>query len=85
MSLVRNRALIAGVTKAKDPICMRKNMGTRNLEEHGRFTGFDRPVWNNKNSMANIFSCEELTQQYRIMYDSSEGDHFNIMEHPKEQ
>jgi len=30
---VRNRALIAGVTKAKDPICMRTNVGTRNLEE----------------------------------------------------
>ena len=55
-SLVRNRALIAGVTKAKDPICMRTNVGTRNLEEDGRFTGFHRPIWYDKNSMANIFS-----------------------------
>ena len=77
-SLVRNRALITGVTKAKDAICMRTNVGTRNLEEHGRFTGFDRPVWYDKNSMANIFSFAELAQQYRITYDSSEGDHFNI-------
>ena len=77
-SLVKNRALITGVTKAKDGICMRTNVGTRNLEEHGRFMGFDRPLWYNKNSIANIFSFAELAQQYRITYDSSKGDHFNI-------
>ena len=77
-SSVRNRALITGVTKTKDSICMRTNVGTRNLGEHGKFTGFDRPVWYDKDSMANIFSFAELAEQYRITYDSSEGDHFNI-------
>ena len=51
-SLVRHTALTTGVAKANHPICMRTNMGTRNLKEYRILPIFSKPFWYDKNSMA---------------------------------
>ena len=53
-------------------------MGRRKITHTGVLPGFSGRIWYDKDSMANIFSFAEVSNQHRITYDSSEGDVFNV-------
>ena len=61
---IKNKSLLAGVYVAKNPIQMCTNMGERLLEQRGILLGMDNNPWLDENSMANILSFGELSNQY---------------------
>ena len=73
---MKNENLLAGVHTVDRPIKMCTNTGARHATECGEMLGVKVDPWLDVNSVANIVSFAELSQQCRITHDSNHCDSF---------
>ena len=76
--MFKNKDLLQDIREETLPIEMMTNVGRRKITHTGVLPGFNGRIWYDKDSMANIFSFAEVSNQHRITYDSSKGDVFNV-------
>ena len=75
-SSIRNKSLLAGVYDMDNHIQMCTNTGERTITKRGVLLGMKNDPWLDEELMVNILSFCELTEQYRITYDSNKADCF---------
>ena len=64
-----NKELVGTIWKAKHPLVMTTNAGTRLLESQAEVIGFGK-AWFDEEQMANIVCFAVLVNYYRVVYDS---------------
>jgi hypothetical protein len=72
-----NPRMISSIKTAPRPLTMVTNAGTKKLSQKGVINGFGE-AWYDPSQVANIFGFAKLEDQYRITYDSSTENAFNV-------
>ena len=70
--------LLGNIHEVNNPINMRTNVGCRVINKMGQISGLHKDMWCVPEGVVNIFGFADLAEQYRITYDSSKGDKFNV-------
>ena len=75
---MKNKDLVVNVEQAEYPIQMRTNTGSREIERQGEVLGLDAKAWIDEDSVANIFSFSDLSDQFHVTFDNKKEDAFNV-------
>ena len=77
MSIFHDRELVDDIRKAKQPIKIATNAGSRAVFNEANVEGFGT-VWYDENAIANIFALRDIKNKHRVTYDSAKEDAFII-------
>ena len=77
MSIFHDRELVSGIRKARQPIKIATNTGSRAVYNEADVEGFGT-VWYDDNAIANIFALKDIKKRHRVTYDSDKEDAFII-------
>ena len=77
MSIYHDCELVSGIRKAKRPIKIATNAGSRAVYNEADVKGFGT-VWYDDNAIANIFALRDIKKRHRVTYDSDKEDAFII-------
>ena len=72
-----NQQLLTGIYKADSTMRIRCNAGVKETNMRGYVTGYGW-VWYYPEGIANILSLSRVKEQYRVTYDSSAGNCFQV-------
>ena len=77
MSIFHDNELVDNIRKAKQPIKIATNAGSRAVFSEANVEGFGT-VWYDENAIANIFALRDIKKRHRVTYDSANEDAFII-------
>ena len=77
MSIFHDNELVDNIRKAKQPIKIATNAGSRAVFSEANVKGFGT-VWYDENAIANIFALRDIKKRHRVTYDSANEDAFII-------
>lgn len=72
-----NQQLLTGIYKTDSTMRIRCNAGVKETNMRGYVTGYGW-VWYYPEGIANILSLSRVKEQYRVTYDSSAGNCFQV-------
>ena len=72
MDLFCNADLVDKVTKSTSEMRLRSNGGSMLVNHQATMSGYKHKVWFSKKAITNIIALSNLTQQYRVTYDSND-------------
>ena len=78
MNLFVNEEMLHNIGKSKDTMTVTSSGGQLRTNWQGSLHGFDPRVWLAKQGVANILALSHVKKQYRVTYDSRNGDGFIV-------
>ena len=74
---IMNEGLVTNIKKAKIPIVMTTNAGTKTLDTEAEILNFGKAMLDQMQS-ANVLGFLYLIERFRVTYDSDKEDAFNV-------
>jgi hypothetical protein len=72
MDLFCDEDMVNTITKTTQTMKLKSNGGCMTTKKKATINGYKKRVWFNKDAITNIFSLKNLTEQYRVTYDSDD-------------
>ena len=82
MDLFCNPKMVNKISKSKKTIRLQSNGGSMMIDNKASIDGYPLKAWFSKKAITNILALSNLTQQYRVTYDSN--DHVFIIHRESE-
>ena len=72
MDLFCDPDLVEDIKKVKGPLRIQSNGGEIHANQKAKISGYKKRVWFRRRAITNITVLKNLTEQYRVTYDSND-------------